>query len=272
MCELLAIASRKPMTVSISLGQFAGHGSDTGGNSDGWGIVYYSEDDIRRLRDIDSAASSEWVRFAEKHPLCSTLFLAHIRNAKVGKVSLSNTHPFARELGGKMHTFAHNGYLQDLTDMNALTPRRFQPIGETDSESAFCALLDRLCEVWTFDQNVPDLAERFGIIAAFAADIRQRGIANFVYCDGDAIFVHSHRRRQRDGVIREPGLWLSHQTVSDDEDGVRGAGVTIASERQQIVVAASVPLTDDGWSPIQSGSLVALRDGQVIDATTLASD
>ncbi len=87
MCELLAITSKKPTTVSMSLDQFASHGSDASANRDGWGIVYYSEDDIRRFRDTGPAAASEWVKFVEKQELCSTLFLAHIRNANVGKVS-----------------------------------------------------------------------------------------------------------------------------------------------------------------------------------------
>jgi predicted glutamine amidotransferase len=49
MCELLAITSKKPTTVGMSLDQFASHGSDASANSDGWGI-----DDIRgKIDTID---------------------------------------------------------------------------------------------------------------------------------------------------------------------------------------------------------------------------
>ena len=115
----------------MSLDQFASHGSDASANRDGWGIVYYAEDDIRRFRDTGPAAASEWVKFVEKQELCSTLFLAHIRNANVGKVSLPNTHPFSRELGGSMHTFAHNGFLENISNNSAFALRRFMPLGDT---------------------------------------------------------------------------------------------------------------------------------------------
>jgi glutamine amidotransferase len=263
MCELLAITSKKPTTVSMSLDQFASHGSDASANRDGWGIVYYAEDDIRRFRDTGPAAASEWVKFVEKQELRSTLFLAHIRNANVGKVSLPNTHPFSRELGGSMHTFAHNGFLENISNNSAFALRRFMPLGETDSEWAFCALLERLCSIWMAKSRIPDLADRYKIIATFARQIREFGLANFIYCDGDTMFVHADRRRHADGEFREPGLCLSQQTCSGGSEKISGGGVNIGSPRQPIVMAASVPLTDDGWEPMHAGSLVAMKDGEI---------
>jgi len=248
----------------MSLDEFADHGSDAGKNTDGWGIVYYAEDDIRRFRDVGAAATSEWVKFVERQALCSTLFMAHIRHANVGKISLPNTHPFSRELGGNMHTFAHNGYLQNLETHSAMALERFRRVGETDSEWAFCALLDRLCELWMADTRIPELADRFSVIATFASEIRQLGIANFIYSDGDAMFVHAHQRRQSDGEVRAPGLWLYEQTCPGGSEKVRGGGVKITSPEQTIIMAASVPLTEDRWEPMESGSLVALKNGEVL--------
>jgi len=263
MCELLAITSKKPTTVSMSLDQFASHGSDASANRDGWGIVYYAEDDIRRFRDTGPAAASEWVEFVERQELCSTLFLAHIRNANVGKVSLPNTHPFSRELGGSMHTFAHNGFLKNINNSSAFALRRFMPLGDTDSEWAFCALLERLCSIWMAESRIPDLADRYRVIAAFARQIRKLGLANFIYCDGDTMFVHADRRRQADGEFREPGLYLGRQSCPGGAEKISGGGIDISSPKQQIVVAASVPLTDDDWEPMHAGSLVALKDGEI---------
>jgi predicted glutamine amidotransferase len=50
MCELLAVTSKKPTTVSMSLDQFASHCSDASANRDGWGIVYYAEDDWKPMQ------------------------------------------------------------------------------------------------------------------------------------------------------------------------------------------------------------------------------
>jgi hypothetical protein len=37
------------------------------------------------------------------------------------------------------------------------------------------------------------------LLATFAADLRALGPANFLYSDGDALFVHSDKRLQRNG-------------------------------------------------------------------------
>ena len=41
MCELFAMSSRVPATVTFSLEEFARHGGLTAPHKDGWGIVYY---------------------------------------------------------------------------------------------------------------------------------------------------------------------------------------------------------------------------------------
>lgn len=267
MCELLAITSRQPTTVSMSLEEFARHGSESGSNKDGWGIVFYADDDIRRFRDIGPAASSPWVRFVESQPLCSTMMLAHIRAANVGDIRLANTHPFSRELGGNMHTFAHNGYLQGIDKNEDFALGRYRPVGTTDSEWAFCAFLERLKCLWTNAAEVPRLAERFSVAREFAAAIRDLGVANFIYCDGDAMFVHAHRRRQSDGDIRPPGLWLTERSCGGSSEDISGGGVHISSPRQAVTVAASVPLTDDNWRPMPEGTLVAIKNGQVVHSS-----
>jgi predicted glutamine amidotransferase len=54
---------------------------------------------------------------------------------------MKNCQPFVRELGGRVHVFAHNGDL-DIGALRAKLPLGgFRPVGDTDSEYAFCALL-----------------------------------------------------------------------------------------------------------------------------------
>jgi len=77
-------------------------------------------------------------------PLRSATYLAHIRRASRGKVSVSNTHPFNRHYKSLEFLFAHNGTL-DKTQLKSGT--RYRPVGETDSEKAFCYLLSRM-EAW----------------------------------------------------------------------------------------------------------------------------
>ena len=64
---------------------------------------------------------------------------------KQGTVSLANTHPFVRELWGRNFVFAHNGTVK-AAKKHPLG--RFHPIGETDSEHAFCVIMDALARAF----------------------------------------------------------------------------------------------------------------------------
>lgn len=265
MCELLALSSSKPTTVNLSIERLARHGAEDSVNKDGWGIVYYSEGDVRRFRDTGPAAESALVKFVEQQPLCSTRMMAHIRAANVGSNCLSNTHPFIRELGGKVHSFAHNGYLENIQAKPAFGLNRFRLLGDTDSEWAFCALLDRLSDLWMSGSDVPGLAQRLAIITEFADEIRQLGLSNFIYCDDDAIFAHADRRRQPDGEFRAPGLWVHQQTCPRNGARLDGGGISIDSPQQEIAMVASVPMTGDHWQPLEAGTLLVLKEGKVVN-------
>ncbi|MFQ5353051.1 MAG: class II glutamine amidotransferase, partial [Candidatus Binatia bacterium] len=196
MCELFAMSSRIPADVTFSLHEFARHGGATGPHEDGWGIAFYEDGDAQLFREPAAAADSALVRFIEKSPPGSDLVISHIRRAVRGSRVLKNTQPFARELGGRVHLFAHNGMLDAVEDSPDLTLGEFRPVGVTDSEYAFCTLLEMLRELWSTGE--PSLDERLAVVGDFAARIRPLGPANFIYCDGTAIFVHGHRRIQSD--------------------------------------------------------------------------
>jgi glutamine amidotransferase len=122
----------------------------------------------------------------------SDLVLSHIRLATQGEPVLHNTQPFQRELGGRAHVFAHNGDLLGIRDECHLESRRFTPIGDTDSELAFCCLLERLAELWDqAEETPPSVESRLEVVADFAAWLRPLGPFNFIYSDGDTLFVHS---------------------------------------------------------------------------------
>jgi glutamine amidotransferase len=190
--------------------------------------------------------------------------LSHIRRATRGSISLANTQPFIRELGGHVHVFAHNGRLDGIEDTFPQL-RRFNPLGQTDSEIAFCTLLQRLAPLWS-GGSVPSLEERQTVITRFAADIRALGPANFLYTDGDMLFSHGHRRIQQDGTIAPPGLWHLSRECNVDTDALALAGVMIEPDPrpQQITMLASVPLTDENWRPLEEGEVLAVRYGQVL--------
>ena len=265
MCELFAMSARQPTTVSMSLEEFSRHGGLSGPHKDGWGIGWYEEGDLRLVKERDPAASSACVRFIQTHPFSSALVLSHIRKATLGPVAMRNCQPFARELGGAWHSFAHNGDLKEIAADDRFRAGGFRAVGETDSEYAFCALLDALRPLWS-GAEVPPIGARRQVVARFAAALRELGPANFLYCDGDALFAHADRRHQGDGSIRAPGMWrLARRCPAGGE--LAAEGLRIASEHgeQEVLLVASVPLTAEGWVAMGEGELIVAQQGRIAE-------
>ncbi|HVC61046.1 MAG TPA: class II glutamine amidotransferase [Acetobacteraceae bacterium] len=258
MCELFGLSSRVPTTVSLSVRLLARRGSHASGLGDGWGVAYHMGDDALVAKQPGPADASPWIDFLAGQPIRSRIVVSHIRHATQGEVSLRNTQPFMRELGGRMHVFAHNGRLSGIERRFAGGSRRFRPVGTTDSEVAFCALLERLAPLW--DAGTPSPEQRLREVADVAATLRALGPANFLYADGELLVAHAHRRTQRDGSIAPPGLWMLHRSCAVDPDALASAGVTLDGG-QLVTLFASVPLTEEPWQPLREGEIAVARDG-----------
>jgi glutamine amidotransferase len=264
MCELLGMSSSHATTVNLSLMKLAEHGGFSGPHRDGWGVAYYEGTDIRLIKEAESAADSDWVRFIGEHQLRSHLVMAHVRHATIGERAYRNTQPFMRELGGHMHLFAHNGDLPALKDTPGFAPQRFHPLGETDSEQAFCALLDRMTALWQCPGTIPPIEQRMACVVQFAERLRRLGPANFLYADGDALFAHGDRRKQAaSGRVEAPGLRYLARRCRANEPALETSGVAIAGNDRQVIIMASVPLSDDSWQALAEGEVMAARDGHI---------
>lgn len=265
MCELFALSSRQPATVNLSLEALAKHGGLSGPYKDGWGIGFYEDQDVQVIREPSPASKSNWVRFIEENDLRSRMVISHIRRASAGEPLLENTHPFGRELGGRMHLFAHNGNLKDIRSAKALSSGLHRPVGATDSEYAFCILLSRLQHLWLASDEPPQLHERFKVVRDFAAEMRPLGPANFLYADGDALFAHGHKRRHSDDTVRSPGLCFLRRHCPAEDPVFRAEGVrVIPEEGQEVMLFASVPLTEEAWGPLAEGEVVVTKDADFV--------
>ena len=272
MCELFAVSSRIPTEVRFSFEAFSRRGGLGGRNEDGWGVAYYQGNDIRLLKEPSPAADSACVRFLQEHPFASSIVVSHIRRATQGLRSMGNTQPFARELGGRMHVFAHNGDLDPVALRSRLRLGAWRPVGDTDSEYAFCALLELLAPLWRAGDS-PSLEARREVVLQFAAVARALGPANFIYADGDALFAHGHRRMHGDGLApHPPGLHVLSRHCAGDPGAWNADGVSVAARaHQDVLLAASVPLTDEpGWRALGEGELVVARNGQVAPSPIIA--
>ena len=262
MCELLALSSDTPARLTVSLEALVAHGAAAGRTHDGWGVAFYQDRDVALFREPSAAGSSALVEFLETHGPASTLTMAHIRRATRGSVSLVNTQPFVRPLAGRMHVFAHNGDLPGIEAIAKLALNRVQTMGSTDSELAFCALLQRLEPAWSDSPEPPSLEARLDLISGFAADLRRLGPANFFYFDGEVLFAHGHRRlNAATGRIEPPGLMVLSRRCSSPSP-VEGHQVPTTS--RDVVLVASVSLSSENWRPLAEGEILAISGGRVI--------
>jgi predicted glutamine amidotransferase len=268
MCELFAFSGEHPALLHYSLHEFAARGGGSR-NADGWGIAHYLDGDVRLLKEASAARDSACLDFIQSHPVRSDLVMSHIRHATQGAPTVRNCQPFVRELGAAMHVFAHNGDLDRGGLARLAVPDGFRPVGETDSELAFCVLLERLRPLWRGAVGPPPLESRRRVVAAFAKEIRALGPANFIYADGDALFAHGHKRIHDCGGIRPPGLHVLCRDCDAGPAGIEGQGLRIEPTQATGVqmLVASLPLTvDAAWRALGEGELLVARSGRVQSA------
>jgi len=244
MCELFAISSNHPTNVTFSLDEFSKHGGLMGPHKDGWGIAFYADKEAQIIKEASSASNSECLNFVKRHQIESKFIISHIRRATQGEVKLENTQPFCRELGGRMHVFAHNGDLHGITADKILKHSIARSMGNTDSEYAFCSLMDLLAGLWNSKQE-PSIEERINLVTYFSSLIRPYGPANFIYSDSELLFAHGHKRTHNDEKeFRPPGLHILSRACSieiENKPNIIGMDMQSTQTEQKVILVASVP-------------------------------
>ena len=196
MCQLLGMNCATPTDITFSFRGFSQRAGITSDHSDGFGIAFFEDKACRLFVDNQSAVESPIAELVRNYPIKSRNVIAHIRKATQGKITLENSHPFMRELWGRQWIFAHNG---DLHDFNPRLSGRFTPIGSTDSELAFCYLLEQL--VLKFGYHEPSLNDIFSVLEEISPQIAEHGTFNFCLSNGQALF--SYATTKLHWIIRE---------------------------------------------------------------------
>jgi len=184
MCQLLGMSCKEPATINFSLEGFVARGGLTDEHKDGWGIGFFRNNAFDVFLDHEPASSSALAAEINSADIKSKTIIAHIRKATVGDVKLSNCHPFQRELRGKTWLFCHNGHLKDF---NPPLTGQFQPQGDTDSELAFCYLLQQL--ELHLPEDSKDLGLLFDILNSLSREIEKFGVFNIILSNGELLFT-----------------------------------------------------------------------------------
>ena len=172
MCQLLGMNCNTPTDIIFSFEGFRMRGGLTDHHIDGFGIGFFERKGVRLFHDDKPSAQSPVADLVNSYQIKSENVIAHIRKATQGTTSLANTHPFIRELWGEYWMFSHNGHLENFHPPRG---QYYRPVGTTDSERAFCFILEELRQ--RFDEK-PDTATLFATAAAWALPVSTALAAN----------------------------------------------------------------------------------------------
>lgn len=245
--------------ITFSFAGLSARGGKVGPHADGWGLALYDGRAARVFLDPDPCASSPLARFVRDHPIKTLLAIAHVRRKTRGEISLANTHPFVRELWGRHFVFAHNGTVKSTQKMKL---GGFTPIGNTDSERAFCILLAALQN--EFGDTPPRWADLADAVALHAGKLGKQGTFNMLLGDGDSLFARCSTKLHY--IIRQAPF--KKATLCDEDICIDFAAVTTPKDR--VAVVATMPLTrDETWTTGEPNTMWVFRNGRL--AKTLAS-
>lgn len=250
MCQLLGMNCNTPTDVMFSFTGFAERGGRTDAHSDGWGVAFFEGKGLRHFVDHQAACDSPIADLIRHYPIKSRQVVAHIRKATQGEVSLENCHPFVRELWGRYWVFAHNGNLDNYA------PRLhagFHPVGSTDSEKAFCWLMQELAKSHA---GVPSVAELTLTLRELIPQIARHGTFNFLLSNGEALWAHASTQLYY--VLRQHPFTTA--TLSDEDVSINFADHARAGDRVAVVVTAPLT-TNEVWQAFSQEELKVFVGG-----------
>ena len=277
MCQLLGMNCNAPTDITFSFRSFAQRGGNTDHHADGWGIAFFEGNDdsgnqadrdrdkdrdkgLRHFVDHQSACLSPVAELIGRYPIKSRNVISHIRKATQGRVALENCHPFVRELWGRYWVFAHKG------DLKGFAPRlhgSFKPVGSTDSELAFCWIMQELAKSHA---DVPTVAELTLTLRELTAAIAPYGTFNFLLSNGQALWAHASTRPDSQRLYYlERKHPFAHATLSDEDVSVDFADHTKVTDKVAVVVSAPLT-TNEAWTAFAPGALLVFKSGVRVSA------
>ena len=254
MCELLALHFNEEIRPQFSLKGFKQRAST---HRHGWGLAWFPDGEAQVVKEPRSAANSSlFDAFYQGTWLKGSTVLSHLRYATHGSQVQQNTHPFMRYYGGKSIVFAHNGVLRDH---QALKLENYRPVGDTDSEHAFCFLLGAMKKKQLSFSRESDYAA----IQSLLQEINRQGKFNCLFSDGVRLFAYHTNtsgaslyatiRHAPFGSISLADLSVSLNLADEKNTNTRG------------VVVATAPITDnENWSALPKGKLLVFEKGLCI--------
>lgn len=260
MCQLLGMNCNNAAAISFSFTGFVERGGRTADHVDGWGIAFYEPSGCRVFHDPLPASQSALASFIREYPIKSRTVISHIRKATQGEVSLANCHPFQREWLGQTWFFANNG---DLLDFQPSLKGIYQPVGTTDSERAFCLVMQELRDAFESNPCRPGWQAIAQALVPINARIAKYGNFNYLLTNGEAMFAHCSSKLY---ALQRQHPFPCARLV-DCELSVDLSALNLVDDR--MVVIATEPLTlEEDWRSFETGETKVFVDGHEVWSQT----
>jgi len=168
----------------------------------------------------------------------------------MGSIALENSHPFVRELWGRYWVFAHNG---DLQDYAPTLHGNFRPVGDTDSELAFCWLMQEMVKSHA---GVPSVAELSLTLQELVPQIAAHGTFNFLLSNGQALWAHASTKLHY--LVRQHPFTEVH--LRDEDIKMDLSEHNCPQDRLAIVVTEPLT-TNEEWTALLPGEFITFVEG-----------
>lgn len=243
---------------------------------------------VRTFHDTLPCASSPIADMVASYPIKTLNMMAHIRYATQGAVSLENVHPFQREMWGIQWTFAHNGDVPNFGQLQKTTSREgacgghhapmrmlgrctevtYHPVGDTDSESVFCAILNALRAEFSTLPTLPVLYEAIQkLLSEIVQGYEECTILNCLLGCGQYTMFAFSWPGSREGsavwnglhyLIRSPPFTTAR--LKDEDYSVDFNKTN--NEDDRVAIIATKPLTtNEEWKEFGRGQLLMFDAG-----------
>jgi glutamine amidotransferase len=226
MCQLLGLSSNKNVDIQLSLREFSHRGKY---NPHGWGFAFYSGDKWEVVKEPGSLADVDTK--SERFMFKSKIIIGHVRLASCGTKCHLNTHPFQRN----GWAFAHNGTVSSIMYNKEFRLNTIKPLGQTDSEYAFCYLLEKIGQE-THANKIKEILQKE------ADKIKKHGNFNFLLSDGKMLYTYGDDKLffvQRKAPFQEVTLKDEGYSIHLSE---------IKSPEEKAILVATEPLTTgEAW-------------------------
>lgn len=233
-------------------------------NADGTGIGYFGPDDRPHVDKQPIAAFDDRAFASEARRIRSRTFVAHVRHATTGALTMANTHPFSQH--GRV--FAHNGVVDDLPKLDRHLGDDLRLVGgESDSERYF-ALITR-----EIDRHGGDVGAGIRAAVRWVTDELQIVSINFVLATPTDLWALRYPETDTLYVLERPagGSAEGEQAAAEplSQTGSHGTRVDAAEGRSRpVVVVASERMDGDpGWRALRSGELLHVGPELEVDST-----